>query len=112
MTTLKFALQNFASSDRGRRARALLAPYGIEPEKLLVAVFNQVSEDLPALVPGFPYSTEQLCGPDLWFRLKSDGPRRSAGMCLSHLVAVRAVPLELAKPTGSYPLRFRLVVGA
>ena len=92
MTTLKFALKSFPTSNRGIQARRLLASHNIAPEKLLAEIHAQIMDDRPAFVPGVLYSTEQLCGPDIWGRLKTMGPHRAAGACLGHLAEVRAVP--------------------
>lgn len=111
MTTLKFALKSFPTSNRGIQARRLLASHNIAPEKLLAEIHAQIMDDRPAFVPGVLYSTEQLCGPDIWGRLKTMGPHRAAGACLGHLAEVRAVPFALFTPPNVYPLEFLLVVG-
>ena len=57
-------------------------------------VHSEVAWALPHLMEGGKYTTEQLCGPDMWapwFTVE----HRIAGMCVAYLVKVGAIPLVL-----------------
>ena len=85
----------------------LLARRKIKPEVVLQLILETVQQVLPALQEGALYSTEDLCGPDLWAPWGTL-EHRCAGMCLTYLTEIQMLPLVSAKPPGEYPLRFRL----
>jgi hypothetical protein len=75
--------------------------------KLYDDVHNEVKSALPYLVPGERYTTEQLCGPELWQRL-SPVARRKAGGCLALLVANGRIGLVFAPSKQKWPRRYQL----
>jgi len=77
------------------------------PQDLVEAVHLAVTESLPGLLRDASYTTEMLCGPDLWSQW-TDGERRSAGICLAGLVEAGLLPLVRVFGLHEYPLRFRL----
>jgi hypothetical protein len=72
-------------------------------------VQSAVREALPGLIDGGLYTTEQLCGPELWASYRTPGPRRAAGDCLAFLVDIGAVPLSRhITKSGTGPIRYKL----
>lgn len=99
----------------GQRAFGLLRTHGTSLKAMYAAVLDEVKETLPGLIPQGLYTTEQLCGPELWGSWPHDGQRRAAGMCLAHLVQVGAVALDVHKTESGkgprhYVLRYRKVL--
>jgi hypothetical protein len=108
MTPVNFNMHAFASTSRGSRVYAMLATHGIAVERFMAEIHAKVLEDLPGLTPGGRYLTEDLCGPELWARFRTDGVRRCAGMCLAYLIEIGALPLVIATGPSVYPLKFSL----
>ena len=104
---MRININHFMDSASGRRVRQVIAKARMKPAKLVHAVLEAVQDILPALEANATYSTEDLCGPDLWISWLT-GERRSAGMCLRYLIENDHLPLELTSPKGKYPLIFRL----
>lgn len=98
---------HFKASPSGRRVCLLLTKKNITPEKFANSVLEAVKFILPALQKKERYSTEELCGPNLWGQWQT-AEHRCAGMCLTYFIENQMLPLESAKPAGKYPLRFRL----
>ena len=84
----------FMKSSSGHRAAALLRASNIRPAQLYDAVHAAVVEHLPYLDDCRRYTTEELCGSELWSQWHIAAVR-VAGMCLAHLVKVGSVPLAL-----------------
>jgi len=104
-------VNSFLLTPGGERAAWLLRNHRRGPGDLLAAIETELVGVLPHLIHGVLYSTEVLCGPDLWNRLRYDGVRRAAGMCLAYLVACQVVPLQLHwTPSGKGPKRYMLKV--
>lgn len=105
-------LEEFTKTPAGRRAATLLATHTNTTAQLLDAVFFETDFALPYLVEGAKYTTEQLCGPDTWSPLRI-AEKRVAGMILSYLVKVGAIPLVLhLTPSGNGMKGYRLPVKA
>ena len=104
---MRININHFMDSASGRRVRQVIAKARMKPAKLVHVVLEEVQSILPGLEANVSYSTEDLCGPDLWISWLT-GERRSAGMCLRYLIENDHLPLELASPKGKYPLMFRL----
>lgn len=101
--------KSFGQSAGCLRAAGLLRVHKIDAARLLSDIHAEVLGVVSHLFHGVLYSTEDLCGPDLWDRLGYDGARRAAGMCLAHLVECQAVPLQLHwTPSGNGPKRYLL----
>jgi hypothetical protein len=99
----------FAETPGGLRAASLLRTHKINPRALLAVIESEVLDAAPHLFHGALYSTEDLCGPELWDRLHYDGAKRAAGMCMAYLVECRAVPLMLhITASGKGPKRYKL----
>ena len=99
----------FEMTDWGKRTRALLRSHKVTPEKMLMEVESAVREALPGLIHGGLYTTEQLCGPELWATYRTAGPRRAAGNCMAFLADIGAVPLTLhITKSGKGPNRYVL----
>lgn len=86
--------ETFKKTPAGRRATTLLRASSLASAQLFNAVHAAVVEHLPYLDDGRRYTTEELCGPELWSTWFT-AERRVAGMCLAHLVKVDSVPLTL-----------------
>lgn len=104
---MKIDINNFLSSASGRRVCRVITKGRTKPAQVVQMVLEAVQEILPALSPHVAYSTEDLCGPELWINWKT-GERRSAGMCMTYLTENDHLPLERASVEGEYPLKFRL----
>ena len=106
---MKIDINNFMASASGRRVRQFITKGRMTPAQLVRIVLEAVEDILPGLEANATYSTENLCGPDLWSTWLT-GEHRSAGMCMRYLIENGHLPLELASPKGRYPLMFRLKV--
>jgi hypothetical protein len=95
------------TANEGERGVAVMPNGKSVPQDLVEAVHLAVTESLPGLLRDASYTTEMLCGPDLWLQW-TDGERRSAGICLSGLVEAGRLPLVPVIGLHEYPLRFRL----
>lgn len=99
----------FLDTAAGQRAVGLMRTHKMSLSEVLEAVEAAVSDVLPVLMHNALYSAEQLCGPELWDRLRFDGARRVAGMCLAFLVECQAVPLVVHwTSSGNGPKRYLL----
>lgn len=113
ITTRNFDAQRayvaFLNTAGGQRAAGLMRTHKMSLSEVLVAVEAAIWDVHPVLMSGALYSTEELCGPELWDRLRFDGARRVAGMCLAFLVECHAVPLVMHwTPSGKGPKRYLL----
>ncbi len=107
METLDFA--NFEASAGGRRAAGLLRRHGTSLRAMYEAVYAEVTDNVPGLIEGGLYLTEQLCSPDLWGSWPFAGQRRAAGMCLAFLVKNDLISLEVHQTmSGKGPTRYKL----
>ena len=98
----------FEESASGRRVRQVLSKRKTLPVHILRQVRDAVLDVIPHLTPGHRYTTEDLCGPELWASW-APGERISAGVCLSYLVSNRKVPLMLhTTPSGTGTKRYFL----
>ena len=62
---------------------------------------EQVTDIVPALLPHSKYTLQALCGPEYWNAL-TDGERRSAGMCMAHMVRNGLIPyVDVSRPCQS-----------
>ena len=104
---MRINLNHFMDSASGRRVRQVITKGRMKPGQLVQMVLKEVQSVLPGLAANATYSTEDLCGPDLWSKWLT-GERRSAGACLRYLAEQGHLPLELASSEGKYPLMFRL----
>lgn len=77
------------------------------PTALYEAVQREVEESLPGMEPDQPYTLAVLCGKAFWDQL-SDGDRRSAGICMSDIVAKSLLPLRVADTRHEYPKHYCL----
>jgi hypothetical protein len=69
---------------------------------------HQVLDVLQAVQPDFICTLEMLCEPDFWMGL-SDGQRRIAGKCMSHMVRHGILPFATAGKPCASPKRYRLI---
>lgn len=91
----------------GRSGLAIMPNGRCVPQYLVNSVCATVTESLPGLLRDAVYTTEMLCGPDLWAQW-GNGEKRSAGICLAGLVEAGELPLVRVLGLHEYPLRFRL----
>jgi hypothetical protein len=108
MTNFKLNLSDFLATPQGRRAVPMLQKRGLPVEAFVEAIRHEVIEALPGLIAHGRYTTKDLCGHDLWSRLHGQAAPRCAGMCLSYLVEIGAVPLVLATNPKSSPRKYSL----
>ena len=91
----------FEESASGRRVRRVLGNRRTLPEYILWQIRDAVLDVIHHLTPRNRYTTEDLCGPELWASW-APGECISAGVCLSYLVSNRNVPLMLhTTPSGT-----------
>jgi hypothetical protein len=76
--------EDFAGTSAGRRAASLLRDHQVKPEQIFATVLAEVTENLPHLEESCRYTTEILCGPDLWANWLT-AERRVAGMCVAYI---------------------------
>lgn len=74
----------FETSAGGRLAATLLRDHAVKPEQIFATVLAEVTQRLPCLDDDYRYTTEQLCGPDIWATWFT-AERRAAGMCVAYL---------------------------
>jgi hypothetical protein len=108
----KTLIDMFKKHPRHRRFAGLLDSRGVSPERVLHAVYVSVDEVVEALVPDANYSSEQLCGDELWLRWPTDGQHRAMGIGLSFLVETGLVPLVCVTPHHIRNKRYALKVSA
>jgi hypothetical protein len=98
----------FSKTSAGRCSATLSKKFStIPPKKLWDAVHSEAVFALPHLMEGGKYTTEQLCGPEIWSPWLTV-ERRIAGMCLAYLVKVGAIPLVLhLTPSGNGMKRYQ-----
>jgi hypothetical protein len=82
----------FETSAGGRRAATLLRDHVVKPEQIFATVLAEVTQNLPHLEEGGRYTTEMLCGPDIWAAWFT-AERRVAGMCVAHIAKKPGVAL-------------------
>lgn len=84
--------ESFARTSSGRRARTLLQDHEVKSDQIFAMVLAEVIQNLPHLEEGAKYTTEDLCGPDIWGAwFQAQGS--VAGMSLAYLVRNRVVKL-------------------
>jgi hypothetical protein len=70
----------------------LLFTHEVKPEQIFAMVLAEVTQNLPHLEEGGRYTTEMLCGPDIWKKwYEAEGS--VAGKCLAFLVRKKEVKL-------------------
>jgi len=86
-------VRQFLATARGQQAARLLAARTLDVDAFLPRVRGlvlPVCEELREEIRGC--TAQDLCGDEVW-RTWPHGVRRAAGICLSHLVEVQALPL-------------------
>jgi len=101
-------IKQFKSYPTYNRFVGLLAPHRVSPSLVLNAVYAAVMESVGGMIPGAKYSTEELCGDEVWWAWPSVGQRRAMGICLSFLVAQELVPLICSSPAHVSNKRYSL----
>lgn len=103
----KHDFEDFARTSAGRRATAVLRNHKAMPDEIFAMVLAQVTEILPILEEGGRYTTEMLCGPELWARWFT-AERRVAGMCVAYLAKKPDVALyKHLTPAGKGKAKYR-----
>jgi hypothetical protein len=99
--------EDFAGTPGGRRAAAVLRKHKATPDEIFAMVLAQVTEVLPILEEGGRYTTEMLCGPDIWATWFT-AERRVAGMCAAYFVNRKVVKLyKHLTPSGKGKAKYR-----
>ena len=70
-----------------------------------VEIKRHVLGRLTTLPAGMSRELRQICGPDFWGTL-SNGDRRTAGICVSNMVAQHEVPLIHMPQKQQYPKKY------
>ncbi len=104
----KNLIKRFKNYPTYNRFAGLLAPRGIAPERVLLAVYASVLESVEGLILDATYTAEQLCGDELWVCWPTPGQHRAMGICLSFLVAAELVPLVCSSPAHISNKRYSL----
>ena len=76
-------------------------------EVFFLALFHQVKDIIPGMIPGVRYTLDMLCGPTFWDAL-TDGQKRIAGRCMVHMVETGMLPLQFAEGRHEYPKLYSL----
>ena len=99
--------EDFARTSAGRRAATLLLTHTVKPEEIFAIVLAEVTQNLPHLDVDGRYTTEMLCGPDIWKKwYEAEGS--VAGMCLAFLVRKKEVKLyKHLTPSGKGKAKYR-----
>ena len=90
--------EDFSLTPSGRRCARLVRNKFRTPQQLFEIVQGAVTEVVPYLDEGQRYTTEDLCGPDMWASF-FQGEQKAAGMCLAYLESVGEVSLDLCRAT-------------
>jgi len=106
----KTLIKIFKTYPTYNRFAGLLAPRGVSPERVLLAIYASVCEVVEALIPEAKYTTEQLCGEELWLCWPTDGQHRAMEIGLSFLVEAGLVPLVCVTPHHIRNKRYALKV--
>ena len=106
----KTLIKLFKTYPTYNRFAGLLAPRGVSPEKVLLAVYASVLEAAEVLFPDVKYTAEQLCGDELWLCWPTNGQHRAMGIGLSFLVETGLVPLVCVTPHHIRNKRYALKV--
>ena len=106
MKTTNFA--DFAATSAGRRAATLLSDHKVKPLQIFNTVLAEVTHAMPYLVEEGRYTTEMLCGAEIWGKwFTAEG--RVAGMCVAFMVKTRTVKLyRHITPSGSGKAKYRI----
>jgi hypothetical protein len=72
------------------------------------AIRLQVEEVIPLLDRDEKYTLQMLCGEAFWDPL-TEGERRMAGRCMSHMVRNNLLPLRFAESKHEYPKFYELL---
>lgn len=74
-------------------------------ENFYNSIFQQVDEIIPAMKLGKPYTAKTLCGPEFWEGLGSK--QRLAGQCISNMVYLGQLPLQVIGCEHQFPRKYR-----
>ena len=83
---------SFTTTSAGRRSATLAERHNTMLQALYVEVKAKATESEPHMIDGDKYTLAQMYGQEGWAG-RGLGLRIAAGMCLSYLVRVKAVPL-------------------
>ena len=100
-------LMTFRTLPQNKYAVELLDKNNIPAEKLLLRILKEISEIIPGLTDGYPFTAKQLCGAAFWDEF-SIGGARSIGACLRHLVEYGCLPLKQIPTKKGAPLKYVL----
>ena len=100
-------LKTFGILPQNRYAVKLMDKNNISVEKLFLRIIKEVSEIIPGMTDGYPYTAKQLCGDAFWNEY-SIGGARSIGACLRHLVDYGCLPLKQIPTKKGSPLKYIL----
>ena len=78
------------------------------PQKFYDEVRWQVTDIVPALIPGVKYLLQKLCDPDWWDSL-SRYERNMAGRCMVHMVKKGLVPYDFAGWLCQSPKKYTVI---
>jgi hypothetical protein len=99
--------EDFACTSAGRRGASLLRDRKVKPEQIFARVLAEVTQILSYLDEGGRYTTEDLCGPDVWTTWVT-AERRVAGMCVAYLAKKPEVALyKHLTPSGAGKAKYR-----
>jgi len=101
------SFSDFETTSSGRRAKTMLEDHAVKPQQVFATVLAEVTQALPYLEESGRYTTEMLCGPDIWANWLT-AESRVAGMCLVYMVRRRMVELFRHRtPSGGGKAKFR-----
>lgn len=101
-------VQAFIESPQGRRCCVAFKQTRIGSDHLMLAVRDEVLDNLPALAPDRNWTAQELCGQFLWNLLDHPGLHRAMGLGLSFLVSFGVLPLVCVNPHAKGTKRYRI----
>ena len=80
----------------------VLTPWLTVKKTFYDALYEQVMEHIPYLMPGVAYELKTICGKDFWLPLGT-GRQKQAGQIMVYMVEQSEIPLIFAETKHEYP---------
>jgi len=102
-------MTRFHASWRGHHVQTILSKHSLTVEPFMAEIRATVLRALEGVGPNERCTAKLLCGPELWASYGANSVKQCAGMCLSYLVLIRALPLRVhVTPKGKGTKRYFL----
>lgn len=90
----ELAWTRFTNHSSYRRYRSLIKYELPGARAVFMLIYSEIQSVVSQLIPNASYTTEILCGPEIWRRFPADGQHRALGIALSAMVEMGFVPLR------------------